>query len=432
MNKPNPVKGLNVPESDVPRIVLIGGGFAGLEFTRKIDHKMFQTVLIDERNYHTFQPLLYQVAIGGLEPDAVAFPLREYEKNYRNLHFRYARAEKVDAEKKEILTDKGRIGYDYLVIATGSRTNYFGKDQLKRHAMPLKYIPDALDLRSLISQNLEEAVVTTDQQKRKSLMTVVIAGGGPTGVELAGALSELKRHVFNKEYRDLHIKDFDIILLEALGVLLNGMSDHASRKTLEALKGMGVKVRLNMMIEEYDGEKVMIKDHDSIYTQTMIWTAGVTGNPPGGIENGHIVKGNRIEVDRYNRVKGLDDVFAVGDVAGMISDDLPKGHPLLAQPAIQQARHLTRNLKRLQNGDDMKPFNYTNKGTMATIGRSKAVVDLKNFRFHGFAAWILWLLVHLITLVGFKNKITVLIDWFYNYISFSTNLRLIIRKFERK
>lgn len=426
------MKDLNTPSSSLPRIVLIGGGFAGLEFIRQIDHKKFQLVLIDKNNYHNFQPLLYQVAMSGLEPDSIAFPLRKFIKRYKNIYFRYTEVLGFDDERKEVETKAGTLSFDYLVIASGSRTNFFGKTQLQKNALSLKSVSDALDIRSLILQNLEKALLTSDDHERQSLMTIVISGAGPTGVELAGALSELKHYAFKNEYIDLNTNNIRIILIEGLDKVLHTMSKQASENTLKALRKKGVEVRLNTMISDYDGEKVEIEDSDPVYTQNMIWTAGVEGNPVAGPDRLKMVKGNRVKVNETNAVEGFENIFAIGDIAAIQNDDYPKGHPMLAQPAIQQARRLAKNLKRQDRGKPMKPFKYKDKGTMTTIGRSNAVVDLKGIKLNGFLAWIIWLVVHLVTLVGFKNKIFVLFDWFINYISYNNALRLIIRPYRGK
>ncbi len=425
------VSSLNLPESNLPRVVIIGGGFAGLEFVKHTDHNMFQVVMLDRNNYHTFQPLLYQVATGGLEPDSIAFPLRKYMKRFKNSYFRYAEVQSVDTERQEVITSNGRLHYDRLVIATGSRPNFFNNPNLENNTMPLKQVTHALNLRSLLLQNLEQAVFTTDEKERESLLTIVISGAGPTGVELAGALSELKRYVFKDEYDGLNVDHMKIILIEGEGEVLPPMSEHASRKSLEALRNMGVDVRLNTRIEDYQNNQVKTRDGDTITTKNMIWTAGVMGNPIDGISKDVMARGNRIRVDRFSAVEGTKNIFAVGDVAAMISDAHPRGYPMMAQPAIQQGRTLAKNLKRQQEGKQMKAFEYHDKGSMATIGRSKAVVDLKNYKFAGFPAWIVWLMVHLISLVGFENKVVVFFDWFFNYMNFNSALRLIIRPYKR-
>ncbi len=424
---------LNIPESPLPRLVIIGGGFAGIALVKALNKNDFQIVVIDQNNYHTFQPLLYQVATGGLEPDAIAYPLRKYVKRFGNLFFRLAEVKQLEPDSKQLLTTQGVLNYDYLIIATGAQTNYFGNDNLERYTMGMKTIPEALNLRSLILQNLEKAIVTKDPLKRQALMNFVIVGGGPTGVELAGALAELKRFVFKEEYHDLKMDDMQVFLIEGSERLLGGMSEKSSKNTLDFLKKLGVQVFLNCRINDYDGNKVVIENSSSIASENVIWAAGVKATSIGGMENASTGQANRLITDAFSRVKGFDNCFAIGDVALMEGDPhYPDGHPQVAPVAIQQAELLAKNLSRLVNSKTLQSFKYRDKGSMATIGRNKAVVDIAGLFFSGSFAWFVWLFVHLMAIVGFKNRVATLLQWFSNYINFNSALRLIIRPYQPK
>ena len=424
---------LHIPHTGKPRVVIIGGGFGGLNLLDKLNKKKYQVVLIDRHNYHTFQPLLYQVAMGGLEPDSIAYPLRRYVKSLGDdVFFRLCEVEEVLPHENRIFTNKGVLNYDYLVIATGSQTNFFGNEDLQKYALQMKSVPHSLDLRSLILENLEEALMTKDKTERRRLLNFVIVGGGPTGVELTGALCELKKFVFRKEYHDLNIDEMNIYLLEGLDRLLNGMSEQAANKTKKFLEKLGAKIHLETMVEEFDGEKVKIGENEYIETNNLIWTAGVEGLMPKGLPEKHIVKGKRIKVNEYCGVDGFKNCFAIGDIAALISDENPKGHPMLAQVAMQMGKLVAGNLNREAKGKEWKSFEYRNKGVLATIGRQKAVADLNGFKTQGVLAWYIWLFVHLMFLVGFQNKLVVLINWFIGYINYDSPLRLIIRPFKNK
>ncbi|MDD4085792.1 MAG: NAD(P)/FAD-dependent oxidoreductase [Bacteroidales bacterium] len=424
---------LNLPASEKPRLVVIGGGFAGITLVKALNKNDFQIVVIDQNNYHTFQPLLYQVATGGLEPDSIAYPLRKYVKRFGSLFFRLAEVQQLLPEKKQLITSHGTLKYDYLVVATGARTNYFGNANLERYTMGMKSVPEALNLRSLILQNLEQAIVTKDPLKRQALMNFVIIGGGPTGVELAGALAELKRFVFKIEYHDLKMDDMQVFLIEGSPKLLGGMSEKSSKRTLGFLKKMGVQVFLNCRINDYDGHKVEIENSTPIPSENVIWAAGVKAAPVAGMEQAATGHGGRLLTDEYSSVKGFENCFAVGDVALLEGDPhYPKGHPQVAPVAIQQAELLAKNLSRLIHQKALKPFRYRNKGSMATIGRKKAVVDVAGLFFSGTFAWFVWLFVHLMAIVGFKNRLATLLQWFSNYINFNSALRLIIRPYQPK
>lgn len=421
---------INIPEVSLPRVVIIGGGFGGLAIARNLRNKGFQTVLIDKNNYHTFQPLLYQVATAGLEPDAIAFPIRKIFKKHEHFYFRMAEVVKIEPATKKVHTNIGVVNFDYLVIATGSKTNYFGMEDMEAESMPMKSIPEALNLRSLVLQNFEKALLTNDLEKQQSLMSFVIIGGGPTGVELAGALGELKKHVLNKDYPDLDLRRMQIHLIEAQDKLLSGMSTDSGRKAEEYLRELEVNVWLKTMVEHTEEGEVKTKGDHNFKSDTIVWTAGVLGAALNGLEQA-TTKGGRLKVNTYNQVEGYDHIFAIGDVAGMETKDHPKGHPMVAPVAIQQGELLAKNLVQLRKGGKLQAFRYNDRGSMATIGRNRAVVELPQFKFSGLAAWYVWMFVHLMSLVGFKNRLVVLVNWVWNYINYDRGIRLIIRPFQK-
>ena len=422
---------MNIPRTDLPRVVIIGGGFAGMALARKLLHHDVQMVLLDRHNYHTFQPLLYQVSTSGLEPDSIAYPLRKITRNSKKCFFRMAEVEKIDSENNLVKTSIGDIIYEYLVIATGSRTNFFGNDSIEEHGMWMKTVPQALNIRSLILENLEEATITEDPEKRKALLTFVIAGAGPTGVELSGAIAELKNNIVPKDYPDLDISEMSIHLLEGLERVLPPMSEHASKKAQKFLEQLGVQIHLKTMVQNYDGVNVVTDTDLKLKAETFIWSAGVTGAPVEGLKAESLIeKANRYEVNAFNQVNSYENIFAIGDIAVMQTEDFPKGHPMVAQPAIQQGKHLAKNLAKLIKGEKLEPFEYFDKGTMATVGRNRAVVDLKKWKFSGFSAWFVWMFVHLWFLIGFRNRIVTFFNWTYNYINYDKAARLIIRPFK--
>ncbi|MEN7546801.1 NAD(P)/FAD-dependent oxidoreductase [Rapidithrix thailandica] len=425
------MKTIDVPELNIPRVVIVGGGFAGIELIKGLRNKDVQVVLLDRNNYHTFQPLLYQVATAGLEPDSIAYPLRKIFKEYQNFHFRLAEVERVEEDNQLIHTNIGAIKYDYLVLATGSRTNFFGLENVQENAMPLKTVVQALNLRSLLLQNFEKALLTPDVKIRESLMNFVIVGGGPTGVELAGALGELKRQVLPSDYPELDMRRMQIHLMEAGPRLLPGLAQASSDKSLKFLKDLGVNVWLDTQVKDYNGFEVKTNHNRAIFTQNMIWSAGVMGNVVDGLKKEVINRGNRLEVNEYNQIKGYKNVFAVGDIASMTSEKNPKGHPMVAQVAIQQGRLLAKNLMHILHNKKLKPFSYRDKGSMATIGRNKAVVEISKWRSQGALAWFVWMFVHILFLVGFRNKTITMINWLWNYFNYDRGIRLIIRPFNR-
>lgn len=420
----------DIPNLTRPRIVIIGGGFGGLKLAKSLSAIEAEVVLIDKNNYHTFQPLLYQVATSGLNGASIAYPFRKFFEKQENFFFRLAEVLSVTPDQQLVDTSIGSIRYNYLVIATGAETNFFGNLLMQKNAIALKSINDAVMLRNTILCNLETALQAKDESKINLLMDFVIVGGGPTGVELAGAISELRKHVFPKDYKELNIKQMDINLIQSGDQLLKGMSAKASKKALEYLENYGVKVWLNRRVKSYDGETVLLDSGEELKTQTLIWTAGVIGSPVKGLREESIVSGNRILVDQYNQVKGYDNIYAVGDVACMITDEYPDGHPMVAQPAIQQGKLLAKNLIKRLNGQAQTPFSYHDQGSMATIGRNHAVADLKmfkrEFRTQGFLAWLIWMFIHLISIISFKNRLIVLLNWTTSYFSYDKGIRLIL------
>jgi NADH dehydrogenase len=424
---------MNIPQSDLPRVIVIGGGFGGVTLSRKLVKQNFQVVLIDRHNYHNFQPLMYQVATSGLEPDSIAFPLRGLVEDRKNFIFRLAEVDSVEPVMKTLQTSIGEVTYDYLVIATGTKTNFFGNKELEQSAMAMKSVPQALNIRSYMLQNLEKATLTNDIDERKKLMRIVLSGAGPTGAELTGAFSEFKRGVLQNDYPDLNPDHMEIHLLDGSDRVLASMSEKASEKAEKYLKNLGVQVHLNTMVESYENEKVNTNTDLEIEALTFIWSAGVIGNPIKGIREQSLdEKSQRFLVDRMNRVEGYDNIFAIGDIALMKTEEFPNGHPQVAQPAIQQGQLLVKNFKRIQEGTTLKEFSYFDKGSMATIGRNKAVADVKSFTLGGFLAWITWLGVHLYFLVGVRNRLVVFLNWIYNYFNFDRAARLIIRPYRKE
>lgn len=420
-----------IPETDLPRIVIVGGGFGGLNLAKSLKNVKAQIVLLDKNNFHTFQPLLYQVATAGLEPDSIAGPLRKSFEGNPNYFFRMVKVKGIDPANNEVITSIGNLSYDYLVLANGSVTNYFNKKDFRPKVLPLKRIVHALDVRSHILQNFEQAVMTKDPKELEKMMNIVVVGGGPTGVEVSGALAELKRYILPKDYPDLDFSNMKIHLIEGSDRLLNGMSDFAGEEALKYIRKMGIDVQLNTFVEDYDGDTVKLNG-GTIETATVVWSAGVRGNVVEGLD-ATAVERSRILVDEFSRVKGTDNVFAIGDVAMMQSEEFPNGHPMVAPVAMQQGRHLAKNLKSLITSKEPKPFKYFNKGSMATIGKNKAVVDMPNgMKFKGFFAWMIWMFVHIMYLIGFRNKLITLNNWVWSYLTYDKGTRLIIRTFNRK
>ncbi|HPR85619.1 MAG TPA: NAD(P)/FAD-dependent oxidoreductase [Prolixibacteraceae bacterium] len=419
---------VNIPETAKKRIVIIGAGFAGLKLAKKLVGSGYQIVLIDKNNYHQFQPLFYQVASSGLEPSSILFPLRKIFQSRKDVYIRVAEVYAVDTEKKEIQTSLDTVWYDYLVIATGVNSNFFGMKNLEKHAIPMKSVAEAMALRNRILTNLEKAVTLFDEfeEEKKALLNVVVVGGGPTGVEIAGAIAEMKEFVLPKDYPDLNMNLMQVSIIEGSPSLLASMSRHASEKSLFYLKRLKINVRTNTRVVDYDGEILKLGDGEEIKTKLVIWAAGISGVVPPGIPDESVGRARRILVDEFNRVKGLDDVFAIGDSSVMTTEDYPNGHPQVAQVAIQQGANLARNFKAIKKKADLNPFKYVDKGSMATIGRNRAVADLPFLKFSGFIAWLTWMFVHLMAIVGVKNRLLIFINWMWNYMTYDQSLRLIL------
>lgn len=424
---------MNIPQSDKKRVVIIGGGFAGLSIAKKLRNKNLQVVLLDKHNYHTFQPLLYQVATGGLEAGSIAYPIRKVIQEYKDFYFRLTSVKEIDTQNQKVISEIGDLNYDYLVIATGSKTNYFGNKEIERNSMSMKTIPQSLNIRSLILENFEQAVLTTNEADKNALINFVLVGAGPTGVELAGALAEMKRAILQKDYPDLDISKMEINLIQSGDRVLNTMSEKSSAAAEKFLVDLGVVVHKNVRVTNYDGRTITTNSNLTFETATVIWTAGVQGAAIHGLDSKSLVERvERIRVNQYNQVVGYDNIFAIGDIASMESEEYPQGHPMMAQPALQQGALLGENLIKFLANKPMKPFEYNDKGSMATIGRNLAVVDLPKYHFNGVFAWFVWMFVHLFSLIGFKNKAVVFLNWVYNYVRFDREGRLIVRPFKKR
>ena len=410
--------------SNKKKVVILGAGFAGLQLARRIKNSEYDITLIDQYNFHQFQPLFYQVATARLEPSSISFPLRKVFQRKKNVHVRVAKVLQVDTGNNIVVTDDEHFAYDYLVIATGCTSNFFGNKNIERYAYPMKSTPEAITLRNRILLNFEDAL--DPQSNLDELMNIVVVGGGPTGVELAGSLAEMKKNVLPRDYPDMDFSKLNIHLLEGGHATLAPMSKASQEKSQQYLERMGVKVWLNTIVQDYDGHTVIMKDGRTIASRNMIWAAGVTGNVPQGIATDVLVRGNRIKVDEYHRVDGLTNVFALGDIAYMETPEWPKGHAQLANVAINQAKNLAHNMKQLLHGKELKKFTYKNPGTMATVGKRKAVVDLPFISFQGVFAWLVWMFLHLMLIVSVKNRLIIFINWAISYFTNDTTLRLIL------
>ena len=421
---------LEVPPTDKPRVVVIGGGFAGINVIRQLRKAPVQIVLLDKHNYHTFQPMLYQVATSGLEATSISEPLRRIFAEYPDFHFRMMKVQGIRPETQEIETLIGRLHYDYLVIANGTKPNYFGNKNIEKYAMPLKFVTQALDLRSKLLQCLEKANMTCRLSERKKTLTFVIVGAGPTGVEVAGALAEMRDHVLAKDFSDLDVGLIAIYLIGSSDRVLPGMSEASQSKAQTYLEDLGVKLMLGTRVTDYDGETVRCDDDVCIEAETLVWGAGVKGDPISGIPDDSLEKSKYL-VDDYNQVVGCENVYAIGDIACLKTEHYPQGYPGVAQVAIQQGRSLGKNLRRSLRNRGWKPFRYRDKGTMATIGRNKAVVDLPNgMTLSGTVAWLTWAVVHLYFLVGFRNKAITLYNWLESYLTYDRGTRLILKPYQ--
>lgn len=418
----------HLPSTGLPRVLIVGGGFAGLKLAQSLDSRLFQVVLLDRNNYHQFPPLIYQVASSGLEPSTIAFPFRSAFHRKGNFYFRLATLERIDVAHKRVQTDIGAIDYDFLVLACGATTNFFGNERIAAHALPMKTLNESIRLRNVLLQRLEQAVCASEEERRE-LLNIVVVGGGPTGVEIAGALAEMKRYVVPKDYPDLGTDLMRITLLDASPRILAAMSEQSSAKALRGLQELGVEVCTDTFVDDYDGRQLSLRGGRRLATRSVIWVSGIVANETSGLTEASLGRGQRIVVDAYNRVEGYEDVFALGDQCIMTTDaNYPQGHPQMAQVALQQAKLLAENLKRLQAAQAMKGFMYKDLGSMATIGRNRAVAEIGRMKWGGFTAWVLWLVVHLRSILSVRNKLVVLLNWVWNYFTYDRSLRIILKQ----
>lgn len=411
-------------------MVIVGGGLAGLKLAQSLRKTNYQVVLVDKNNYNQFPPLIYQVASAGLEPSNIAFPFRRLFQGWNNFFFRLGKVNSIDTKEKAVQTSFGTLHYKYLVLAAGATTNFFGNKNLEEHTWPMKTVTEAMALRNHILENLERAETEDNEQRRQALLNVAIVGGGPSGVEIAGALAEMKKTVIPRDYHDLDVKKMNIYLINAGNRLLQSMDPKSSEQAEKDLRNMGVTVKLNSRVTDYHDQQLVMPDGSTLLADTVIWVSGVRANTIEGVPQQSIGHAGRILTDRYNRVKGMTDVFAIGDQSMVEGDkEYPLGHPQLAQVAIQQAANLADNIIRLENHESITPFSYRNLGVMATIGRKKAVAEIGKMKFGGLTAWLLWLVVHLRSILGVKNKTVVLLNWMWNYFNYKQSLRLILKPF---
>ncbi|MES2560219.1 MAG: NAD(P)/FAD-dependent oxidoreductase [Bacteroidota bacterium] len=418
-----------------PHLIIIGGGFAGVELIKKLNNQPIKVTVLDKNNYFNFQPLMYQVASGGLGPDAIAYPLRKIISTMPNIAFRMAEVLEVKTASNEVVTNIGNFSYDYLCLATGAQTNFFGNTELEKHSMQLKSIPDALDLRSNILQEFEKALSESGSGNLERILNFVVVGGGPTGVETAGALAEIKKNVVPADYRELDPEKMQVHLIEAAPRVLAAMSEISSTKAKQFLEQLGVKVQLNTSVQNYDGAtgNLTLSSGEILKTDTIIWSAGVKGKTIPGIPQELVVRGNRYQVNAYNQLEGHPNIFAIGDIAYMTTDAAyPNGHPMVGTVAQQQGVLLGKNIRKMLHNKPMKPYTYLNLGSMATIGRHKAVFEIFGIKMQGYIAWLGWMFLHLMLLVGFRNRLVVLMNWMWNYVSYQRAIRIITRPFVSK
>ncbi len=421
---------INIPQPDAgrKRVVIVGGGFGGLKLARQLPDDLFQVVLLDRNNYHQFQPLLYQVATSGLEPATILFPFRKIFSRRPQFHFRICEVESVVPSENILETSIGAIGYDILVLAFGARTNFFGHERELAGALTLKSVEEAIAMRNHILQSMEEALNTPSDAERTRLMTFVISGGGATGVELAGAISGMKKHAFRKDYPQMDLRQMRIVLVDAGPRMLPAFSEPSSAYTRRYLERAGVEVMTGAAVSSYDGREVVLGNGTVIPTRNLFWVAGIAAPALRGIDPATTGRGGRMATDQYNRIKGYSNIYAIGDAAATISPRYPNGHPQVAPVAVQQAGNLSENLICMATGHPLRPFVYKDKGSLATIGRNGAVAEISGLRLRGFIAWALWLFVHLMSIVGVKNRFVIFIDWMQNYLTYNQSLRLLIRR----
>ncbi|HRN54899.1 MAG TPA: NAD(P)/FAD-dependent oxidoreductase [Agriterribacter sp.] len=414
------------------RVVIVGAGFAGLTLAKKLSPAYFQVILIDKNNYHQFQPLLYQVATAGLEPNSISFPLRKVFQKKKNVFIRIAEVTAVHPVEKKIATSTGELDYDFLVLAHGAATNYFGMQDIAQNAFSMKSVSEALLLRNTLLQNYEQALITVNKKEKAALLNIVIVGGGPTGVELAGAIAEMKTQILPRDYPELNFNNMNIHLIEAAPRLLNGMSEESAARVRSYLGALRVKIQTGVSVKSYDGYAATLSNHTTLYSYCLIWAAGIKGRALKGVPAVNVLPDHSIVVDECNRLKGQRYIFALGDATRMPLKTNPGGYPQVAPVAMQQATQLAANFKRLVQQKEMKPFTYRNKGSMAIVGRNRAVAETAGIKLSGFPAWMAWLVVHLLSIIGVKNRLLILVNWMWQYITYDQSLRLIIRSSERK
>ncbi|MCK9480943.1 MAG: NAD(P)/FAD-dependent oxidoreductase [Bacteroidia bacterium] len=414
------------------RVIIVGAGFAGLKLAELLPIDLFQVILIDKNNYHQFQPLLYQVATSGLEPSNICFPLRKVFQNKWNVYMRFTEVTGVNQEAKTIDTGIGTIPYDYLILAYGAVTNFFNNEMVEKNSYSMKSVSEALLLRNTLLQNYEKALSAQSDEERDELLNVVIVGGGPTGVELAGAISEMRNKILPKDYSEINFREMKVYLIEAGPKLLGAMSDKSGNTVQDYLEHLGVSVIKGNAVKNFDGRIVELADGTSLHSNTLIWAAGVKGSKLKGLSDEMYSRSTRLLVDEYSAVKGTDGIYAIGDIAQMETKEYPKGHPQVAQVALQQAACLAKNMVNPFKGKSKIPFQYKDKGSLATVGRNKAVADIKKLKLRGFIAWFVWMAVHLISIIGVKNKFFVVTNWVWQYFTYDPSLRLIIRAKYRK
>lgn len=407
------------------KVIVVGGGFAGIKLVRNLDERLFDILLIDKINHHQFQPLFYQVATSQIEPSSISFPLRNIFKRNKNVHIRLAEVLRVDRSNNKIITTIGEFDYDYLVLAIGCTTNFFGNENIEKNALTLKSTYDAITIRNHILQTFEK-IISANEEDKETLLNLVIVGSGPTGVELSGAFAEIKNHILPKDYRGINFSKFRIFLIEGSKNTLNNMSEDSKKESKCYLEQMGVTLYTETFVNDYDGTTVTLNTGEQIKTKTVIWAAGVTGNKIEGFSKEEMAPGNRLKVDRTNKVLATENIYAVGDIALMETPNYPKGHPQVANVAINQAKTLVKNLKLMEENKPTLAFEYIDRGSMATVGRNKAVVDLPSFHFKGYFAWLVWMFLHLMLILSVKNKLIIFINWAWAYVTKDTSLRLIL------